>query len=338
MRQAFSVRVRDSREFTIKASRKSCPTDRCELDSHADTIVGGANCILLETSGETARVHSFSNERDPFPDVPIGTIATAWVNLLNGEVIVLVMNEALFFGDRLDHTLICPNQLRSFGVVVDDTPKQFDPKSSHAIELPGEALTIPLEMNGVVSFFSSHKPSADELENCRRVTLSSDVPWDPNDPSWEAQERAMDRQSRVSEVILNGDRNPDVARVDGDGTRFDLIPDPPELLDEDEFADRLIQSVNVAGDDWNGDGLDGYENEDLFCIERNVFSLSIDDKRNVITKETLARRWGIGLDTAHKTLKCTTQRGIRTFLYSTDRRVSTRKPHLVFPRMRGKKL
>ena len=166
MRQAFSVRVRDSREFTIKASRKRCPTDRCELDSHADTIVGGANCILLETSGETARVHSFSDEREPFPDVPIGTIATAWVNLLNGEVIVLVMNEALFFGDRLDHTLICPNQLRSFGVVVDDTPKQFDPKSSHAIELPGESLTIPLEMNGVVSFFSSHKPSEDELENC----------------------------------------------------------------------------------------------------------------------------------------------------------------------------
>ena len=46
--------------------------------------------------------------------------------------------------------------------------------------------------------------------------------------------------------------------------RFDLIPDPPELLDEDEFADRLIQSVNVAGDDWNGDGLDGYENPVLF--------------------------------------------------------------------------
>ena len=92
MRQAFSVRVRDSSEFTIKASRKRCSLDRCELDSHADTIVGGANCILLETNGETARVHSFSNERESFPDVPIGTIATAWVNLLNGEVIVLVMN------------------------------------------------------------------------------------------------------------------------------------------------------------------------------------------------------------------------------------------------------
>ena len=76
-RNAFSVRVRDSKEFTIMASRKINPTDRCELDLHADTIVGGANCILLETSGETANVHSFSDERKPFSNVPIGTIATA---------------------------------------------------------------------------------------------------------------------------------------------------------------------------------------------------------------------------------------------------------------------
>jgi hypothetical protein len=165
--------------------------------------------------------------------------------------------------------------------VVSDTPKQFDSKSSHAIEVPAENLTIPLEMNGVVSYFSSHKPSEDELANCRRVTLSSDVPWDPNDPSWETQEKAMDRQQRVSEVILNGDRYPDVARVDGEEAPFVLIPDPPELLDDGEFVDRLIQSVNVAGDNWNGDGLDGYENPDLFCqddVERNVFSRSIDDK------------------------------------------------------------
>jgi len=207
MRKAFSVRVRDSKEFTIKASRKIDPTDRSELDSHADTIVGGANCVLLETSGETANVHSFSDERKPFSNVPIGTIATAWVNPENGEVIVLVMNEALYFGDRLDHTLICPNQLRSFGIVVDDTPKQFDPKSTHSIEVPGDDLTIPLEMNGVVSYFSSHKPSEEELENCRRITLSSDIPWDPNDPSWETQEREVNRQMQVSEVIRNGDRN-----------------------------------------------------------------------------------------------------------------------------------
>jgi hypothetical protein len=75
------------------------------LDLHADTIVGGANCILLETSGETANVHSFSDKRKLFSNVPIGMIATAWVDQETGKVIVLVMNEALYFGNHLDHTL-----------------------------------------------------------------------------------------------------------------------------------------------------------------------------------------------------------------------------------------
>jgi hypothetical protein len=109
---------------------------------------------------------------------------------------------------------------------------------------------------------------------------------------------------RVSEVIRNGDRrDPDVTHVDREETHFVLIPDPPELLDEDEFAKRMIQLVNVAGDDWNRDGLDGYENPNFYHptdIDRHVFSLSADDKRNVITKKILAWRWGIGLDMVHK--------------------------------------
>jgi hypothetical protein len=48
-------------------------------------IVGEANCILLETSGETANVHSFSDERKPFSNVPIDMIATSWVNQETSE-------------------------------------------------------------------------------------------------------------------------------------------------------------------------------------------------------------------------------------------------------------
>jgi hypothetical protein len=60
-----------------------------------------------------------------------------------------------------------------------------------------------------------------------------------------------------------------------------LIPDPPEVLDEDKFAERMIQLVNVTGDNWNGDGLNGYENPNLFRltdINQHVFSLSVDTK------------------------------------------------------------
>ena len=307
--------------------------------------MGGANCVLLETTGETATVHSFSDERKPFSDVPIGTIATSWVVPEIGEVIVLVMHEALYFGDRLDHTLICPNQLRSYGIDVYDTPRQFDQTSVHAIVIPEEKLIIPLDLNGVVSYFATHKPSDNDLDNCRRVVLSSDVPWNPNDPMFEKQERVLEQRASVaSEVLRNGDASPDSRIEDATDATDEArpwVPKPPELLSDSELADRLIQSVNIAGDDWNGDGLDGYNDSELYemsDLDRFVFSLSADDKRHVITKERLARRWGIGLDVAHKTLKQTTQRGIRTFLHPTDRRVNTRKPHLVFPTMRGKRL
>jgi transposase len=51
----------------------------------------------------------------------------------------------------------------------------------------------------------------------------------------------------------------------------------------------------------------------------------------VITKEILARRWGIGLDTAHRTLTATTQVGIRRVLHPVERCYKTRQSHLRYP-------
>jgi hypothetical protein len=59
------------------------------------------------------------------------------------------------------------------------------------------------------------------------------------------------------------------------------------------------------------------------------------DKACVVTKKVLAQSWGIGLETAQRTLLVTTQRGVRTFVYPTDQRFGTNKPHLVFPTMRS---
>jgi hypothetical protein len=107
-------------------------------------------------------------------------------------------------------------------------------------------------MNGVVSYFASHKPSSDDLDNCKWIVISSDIPWDPNDPSWERQERAMDWQvAKISEVLTNGDRHPD-GQVRKTDSHFVFISEPPEILDDEEFATRLIQSVNIVGDDWTG--------------------------------------------------------------------------------------
>lgn len=145
-------------------------------------------------------------------------------------------------------------------------------------------------LDGVISGFCSHKPSDYELETCRRVELSADTPWNPNDPMFTQQERAV--ASKVSGVHRNGDEvegtskagdatagasdeaklalaGGDSALAGGDSICFDVIPEPPELLDERELGDRLVAAVNVASDDWNGDGFDGYGDEELFQVPKS---------------------------------------------------------------------
>ena len=335
--EAYSVKWRAGKELRI-SSTQSGSTDRVELDSHADTNVGGANCVLLETTGEFATVHSFSEETKPFENVPIGTAATAWVDLETGETFILVFHETLFFGDRLNHTLVCPNQLRANGIIVNDVPRQFDKQSTHSIFVPGDNVTIPLELNGVISFFNGHKPSKEELDNCRYLTMCSDRSWDPNDSTFAQQENAAAFHSKNSVVRRNGD----CTRVSRNELEsFAVLSEPAELLNDGELVERYVAAINIAGDDWIGDGMNGYADTDLFPVvseRRNVFSMSRVDKKSVITKEVLAQRWRIGLDTAQRTLRATTQRGIRTFLNPTDRRVSTRSPQLNFSMLRDRKM
>ena len=102
----------------------SLPTEgRRELDSHADTTVLGANCIILSHTGQSCEVMPYSDTYDAITDVPVVTGATLWTSPHDGDEFILIFNEALWMGDTLQHTLVNPNQLRAYGTTVQDTPK-----------------------------------------------------------------------------------------------------------------------------------------------------------------------------------------------------------------------
>ena len=86
--------MRNGRKFKVMVMRSNESSERSELDSHADTTVGGSNCVLLYAGNETATVHSFSEESKPFKNVPIGTIATAWVDPKTSETFILEFPES----------------------------------------------------------------------------------------------------------------------------------------------------------------------------------------------------------------------------------------------------
>ena len=94
---------------------------RMELDSHANTIVAGANCVVLAYTGRECDVSPYDDKYEPVSGVPIVNAATAWQSPVTGQIYILILNESLWMPE-LPNTLVNQNQLRYFGTKVQDNP------------------------------------------------------------------------------------------------------------------------------------------------------------------------------------------------------------------------
>lgn len=109
--------------------------------------------------------------------------------------------------------------------------------------------------------------------------------------------------------------------------------------DEDNLYTRLVATVYVAADDMVGNGISGHLDEEVYPMDkqsRKLFALSSSEKRSALTPETLSKHWGIGLETAKRTIQVTTQAGIRNVLAPGERKVCQNLDHLGFPNLKGK--
>lgn len=126
----------------------------------------------------------------------------------------------------------CPNQMRAFGVQVDDTPTQFDSNSQHAIIASaenGDIITMPLSMQGIISFLPPTKPTLEELETCEQIVMTSDAIWDPGkarfgeneDALRHQKERRLSSSFRISRLeLLSRPRNLSACSIATDPTDF----------------------------------------------------------------------------------------------------------------------
>ena len=72
----------------------------------------------------------------------------------------------------------------------------------------------------------------------------------------------------------------------------------------------------------------------VYVQYRSAAVVSTSKKGNAVDAKTLAKRWNIGIETAERTIECTTQRGIRTILHPTlSRRFRTNDRQLRYRRI-----
>ena len=130
--------------------------------------------------GETCTVQPFNDSMKAMKNIQTVNVAYAY-DTEEGEVYILRVNHTLDFTSTMENSILCTNQARSNGIIIDDVPKLFDMKgdSTQAATFPENNTSIPIEFHGPVPFLPIRYPTAEELSTCKHLELTSDEMWDP---------------------------------------------------------------------------------------------------------------------------------------------------------------
>ena len=256
-------------------------------------------------------VSGFANELQTIEDIPVARDATAYTNS-EGKTWILIINEALFFGSRLDHSLINPNQIRHFGVPVCDDP--YDPHRPLGID--HENAFIPFEKEGACIFFDTYVPSDEQLEECEHVELTNDeIPWDPS-------------TVRLGDNILNKNdvyiRQVKASRAYYRHETDMILGSISEALVNDDATVRMVSQVRIDGID------DRAVREDA-----TVRQMASRTRHSVVSPERIQEIFGVGREKSLHLIRVTTQKGIRTALHPVHRRYRVDHLDLHRHRLRG---
>ena len=305
-------------------------TAKCELDSHADTIVAGGNCLLLNHTDRACTVHAYDQSLQPKSDVPIVKAATGFTSR-DGRNYILVFNEALWM-PNLNHSLINPNQLRENGVEVQDNPYASAPMTINTCD---EEFRICLESKGTTIYFSSWLPSLEDLSTYPHIIMSSDREWNPLEiefPNSSYVEMLEIESRNVAEISSTKD-----AKCQGhcdcdtpiDADQDNIIYNPIAI------CRRIINSVRVHPVRYDitlptyvGNVSRVATVEPQISTGKILREAEVQPQRTFISKdrhsnmtpEDLSERWGISVAQAALTLKATTRRLLRSAVMPIARR------------------
>ena len=281
-----------------------------ETDTNADTCCLGQNFVITSYTSRTADVYPYDTSYKPVQNIPIVSGATAWTNVDDCITYILVINEALYYGNKLDHSLINPNQIRANAIDVHDNPFGNEPISIHIDGGP----SIPLISNGTKIYFDSRTPTEEELNICEHIQLTSVNEWNPESVILgEIKSKVIERKVQTVNTFMDPINPYSYAKEEkyycNDYRSNDMI-----LLDIDAncvmLKERLIEKVTTGR-------YADHDNTKEMTARRSYTSKG---RHNKITSTQLAENWCIGFRRAEATIEATTQNLTRSAILPISRR------------------
>ena len=100
----------------------------------------------------------------------------AWQSNHTGQTYVLVFNDEMCMGNHMNHILINPNQLRYYGIKMQDNSML---ETELSIITEDNEFCMELAMAGTVVYAEKNTPYEKELHRCPHIILSSPHTWNP---------------------------------------------------------------------------------------------------------------------------------------------------------------
>jgi hypothetical protein len=239
------------------------------------------------------------------------TAATAYDDPKTGITYILILGQSIYMGDRMNTSLLCPNQLRTNNIMVDDIPKHLAPQSkpsTHSIICSNEDMILPLSLKGVISYIDTRTPSQEELDTCKWITLTNEHDWDPHSEFFQEQENnfdaLQDRHHRHNERQI-----------------YSVLSE----YNQSRLHETIYKQLS-----------DAYDDNSYITLQ---VATTMTSKRGLnMNAETLSNNWCIGLEAAKKTLQVTTQKGIRNVLhpYPIEKRFRTKQAQFRYKQLSGR--
>jgi len=287
-----------------------------EMDTHADTGCAGSNWRILWYTGQVCEVSPFLPTYDAVNEIPVAGCGTVWSSPSTGQDYLLVGDQFLYFGEVLPNSLLNPNQLRAFGIGVNDNP--FDESQDIGIDCGDEF--IPLRTIGTNVYFESRVPTDWEVKHLPRIYITSDH-WDPTDDSTFPEQKSREQiEMQTIKSMTSGMSRRNVmslrmqqaqAQIETYGEIEHELGKISPVYNVKSLCSRIISSVKIAPT--------YREDIDQQDDRRKASGVITNDRHSKVNPKELARKWNIGLDTAKKTLEVTTQEGIRTAVHPMTR-------------------
>ena len=171
-------------DLTDEEMKTGC---RLGLDTHADvSCIGRHGRILEMLEGQYSTVYPFNESYSPMQEVETVHAAFA-VDTKLGPTYILKINQALNFTASMTDLLLCTNQSRANGLIIDDILPAFDrsKKSSFLIFDPDKQIRLPLQNRGPIPHLEVRYPTDDDFERCEEIELTSEFDmWDPSSEDW----------------------------------------------------------------------------------------------------------------------------------------------------------